>query len=145
MDTLIIGNDVLEFSQYNRIAVLDLSNNNKLKLLSTFNSSPLKINLKNHNSDSFRIVLGNENSDPYNVCIEVDDPVAATNGTAPCDTWNVTNTPNGSHFFSANCALSLEKFVNEKFKIYPNPAANYISIEQKETKGVILQSVQIFR
>ena len=143
LDTLIIGNDVLEFSQYNHIAVLDLSNNNKLKLLSTFNSSPWKINLKNHNSDSIRIVLGNENSDPYNICIEVDDPIAATNGTAPYDTWNITNTQNGSHFFAANCALSVEKFVNENFKIYPNPATDYVSIEQKETGGVTLQSVQI--
>lgn len=143
LDTLIIGNDVLEFSQYNHITVLDLSHNKKLKLLSTFNSSPWKINLKNHNADYIRIVLGNENSNPYNVCIEVDDPVAAINGVAPYDTWNITNTQNGSHYFNANCALSIEKFVEKNFKIYPNPATEFVSIQQKTTEGVNLEAVQI--
>lgn len=143
LETLNIGNDS-DMWQLNDIPILDLSNNTKLKFLGAKNLSSLwKINLKNHNTDSLRIALGNDFTDPYNICIEVDDPVAATNGTAPYNTWNVTNTQNGSHYFNQNCALSVEKFVNENFNIYPNPATKYVSVEQKTTDGVTLQSVQI--
>ncbi|WCM41585.1 T9SS type A sorting domain-containing protein [Flavobacterium sp. CBA20B-1] len=144
LETLIVGNGDYEIFQYNHLTTLDLSNNNKLKLLSVYSLLSLwKINLKNHNAPNLKIILGDENNDPYNVCIEVDDPVAATNGTAPYDTWNITNTQNGSHYFNQNCALSVEKFVNQNFKIYPNPATDYVAVEQTTTEGVHLQAVQI--
>ncbi|WKW46222.1 T9SS type A sorting domain-containing protein [Myroides sp. JBRI-B21084] len=143
LETLIIGNDVLEFLNLNTIGSLDLSNNINLKLLNTYNSFPYKINLRNHAASSLKIVLGNENDKPYNVCIEVDDPIAATNGTAPYDNWSIINYMPGTYYFNANCALSVEKFVNENFKIYPNPATQYVVLEQKTTEGVNLQAVQI--
>jgi len=142
LEYLHIGNYELEFAQYNLIRQLDLSSNVELRYLSLYNLFTLnRINLKNNKSSQLKIILGNENETfyPYNVCIEVDDPVAATNGTAPYDTWTVL----GNHYYDQNCALSIEKFVNDNFKIYPNPATEYVSIEQKETKDVTLQSVQI--
>ncbi len=142
LEYLHIGNYELEFAQYNLIRQLDLSSNVELRHLYLYNLFTLeRINLKNNKSSQLKIILGNENETfyPYNVCIEVDDPVAATNGTAPYDTWTVL----GNHYYDQNCALSIEKFVNDNFKIYPNPATEYVSIEQKETKDVTLQSVQI--
>src|SRR5690606_6746873 len=142
LEYLHIGNYELEFAQYNLIRQLDLSSNVELRHLSLYNLFTLnRINLKNNKSSQLKIILGNENETfyPYNVCIEVDDPVAAANGTAPYDTWTVL----GNHYYDQNCALSIEKFVNDNFKIYPNPATEYVSIEQKETKDVTLQSVQI--
>src|SRR5690606_4632599 len=116
LESLYIGNGLyVKFWNPNDIEFLDLSKNNNLK----------HIDLKNHKANSLNITLGNEQDFSYNICIEVDDAAAATNGTAPYDTWNITNTQNGSHFFSANCTLSMEKFVNNNFKIYPNPATEY--------------------
>jgi|SRR5690606_3892477 hypothetical protein len=145
LESLYIGNGLyVKFWNPNDIEFLDLSNNNNLKHINLYSLYGLRqINLKNHNAHSLNITLGNEQDFSYNICIEVDDAVAATNGTAPYDTWNVIDTQNGSHFFSVNCALSVEKFVTENFKIYPNPATEYVAIEQKETKDVTLQSVQI--
>jgi len=140
LEKLTIGNGSLDFGPFNRLKSLDLSNNSKLKYIDAYNMTALEyINLNNNIADSVYILLGNENNYPYNVCIDVDNPVAATNGTAPYDSWTVI----GNHYFDNNCALSIKKFVNDNFKIYPNPATNYVSIEQKETNGVTLQTVQI--
>ena len=139
LEFLDLGND-LEFMQFNLITDLDLSNNNNLKEIYVYNLFTLeRLNMRNNVADSVIISLISHNNDPYNVCIEVDDPIAATNGTAPYDTWTVY----GKHFFSDNCVLSVEKFVNKNFKIYPNPATEYVTIEQKEINGVTLQAVQI--
>ena len=145
LESLYVGNGLyVKFWNPNDIEFLDLSKNNNLKHIDLYSLYGLQqINLKNHKANSLNITLGNEQDFSYNICIEVDDAAAATNGTAPYDTWNITNTQNGSHFFSANCTLNIEKFVNENFKIYPNPAKEYVAIEQKETNGVTLQSVQI--
>ena len=140
LEKLVIGNGALDFGPFNRIKALDLSNNNKLKEIDAFNMTTLgHINLRNNSADTVYILLGNETNYPYKVCIEVDNHIAATNGTAPYDTWMV----DGNYYFSDNCVLSVEKFVKDNFKIYPNPATQYVFIEQKETNGVTLQSVQI--
>src|SRR5690606_28509997 len=97
------------------------------------------LNMRNNAADSVYINVEDIDNTTKNVCIEVDDPVAATNGTAPYDNWTVI----GNHYYNQNCALSLEKFVNENFKIYPIHATEYGSIEQKETDDVTLKSVQI--
>ncbi len=149
LEYLSIGNGDLEFMHYNYIWYLDLSNNTKLKYLNTINLFGLrKINLKNHNASNLEIFLGWSYSpfaNPYyyTVCIEVDDPVAATNKTVPYNNWEIFNDSYVNYYFDANCALSIEKFVENNFKIYPNPATEYVSIEQKSTDGVTLQSVQI--
>lgn len=92
-----IGNSELEFMQYNGIGYLDLSNNTKLEYLDVFSLDSLfKINLKNHKANNLKIILGWGISPfvgpNYNtVCIEVDDPVAATNKTFPYNNWEIIN------------------------------------------------------
>src|SRR5690606_25131807 len=114
----------------NGIEELDLSNNPHVKYVDAFNLFTLKrINMHNNTADVVVVKLGNNLSYPYNVCIEVDDPLKAKYGAAPYDAWAVI----GNHFFSDNCTLSVEKFVNENFKIYPSPATEYVTIEQKQT------------
>ena len=149
LEYLSIGNGDLEFMHYNYIWYLDLSNNTKLEYLNTINLFGLKkINLKNHNANKLKISLGwshgpFDNPYHYTVCIEVDDPVAATNKAFPYNNWQIFNDSYVNYYFDDVCTLSVEKFVNDNFKIYPNPATEYVSIEQKETNGVTLQSVQI--
>lgn len=143
LEYLDLGND-LEFMQFNLMTDLDLSNNTNLKELYVFNLFTLeRLNMRNNTADSVTISLGHNSlvNYPYNVCIEVDDYVAATNGTAPYDKWAIYNAY--KHFFSDNCVLSVEKFVEQNFKMYPNPATDYVTIEQKETNVVTLQAVQI--
>ena len=149
LEYLSIGNAELEFMQYNGIRYLDLSNNTKLEYLNVYSLDSLfKINLKNHKANKLKILLG-WGASPFvgpnynTVCIEVDDPVAAMNKTYPYNNWEIINDNFVSYYFNDVCALSLEKFVNDNFKIYPNPATDYVSVEQKTTDGVTLQSVQI--
>ena len=144
-----IGNRELEFLQYNHMTYLDLSNNTKLEYLDVFSLDSLfKINLKNHQANKIKVILGWQSS-PYispnynTVCIEVDDPVAATNKTFPYNNWDIINDNFVNYYFDSVCTLSVEKFVKENFKIYPNPTSDYVVIEQIDTENIQLQSVQI--
>lgn len=129
--------DILIVNDFNE---LNLSNNPKVNYVNAFNLVNFNlINLRNKTASKMYIDVTNNLNVKNNVCIEVDDHVAATNGTAPYDTWVV----DGDYYFSDICALSLEKLVHNNFKIYPNPATHLISVEQKDTKGAILQAVQI--
>ncbi|RRA95253.1 T9SS type A sorting domain-containing protein [Paenimyroides viscosum] len=127
------------------IRELDFSNSPKFNYLFVRELRNLeRISLRNNQASAVSIILY-AGSD-YNICIEVDDPLDATNNLPPYDNWSITW--DGVHdytnfYFSDVCTLNIEKFVNENFKIYPNPAIEYVSIEQKETEGVTLQSVQI--
>src|SRR5690606_36186567 len=136
LEELIIDNAVLDVLQMNSFQKLDFSNspnfnNLNLKECPYLENIVLKNNIANSVHLSFSTVLP--------VCLEVDDPIAANNGSAPYDNWVVI----GNHYFSDKCTLSIEKIVNNNFKIYPNPATEYVAIEQKETNGVTLQSIQI--
>lgn len=127
------------------IRELDFSNSPNFNCLNIRELSYLeRINLRNNQSSSVSIIF-NGSADP-NLCIEVDNPADATNNLPPYNNWSITW--DGVHdytnyYFSDVCTLSIEKFINDNFKIYPNPATEYISIEQKATYGVTLQSVQI--
>ena len=147
LESLVIGNEYyVKFWNPNDMETLDLSNNTKLKYVGVYSLLGLRqINMRNNNADSVTISFGNENNYPYNVCIEVDDYIAATNGTAPYDTWTILNTSSGKHFFSDDCkkTLSDELFIQNNFKIYPNPAEEYIRVEYDENIGMQLQAVQI--
>src|SRR5690554_3984589 len=144
LESLFIGNDYyVKFWNPNHMKELDLSSNHKLRHISASYLLTLEqINLRNNTADSVFIYLGNSYDVPYNdICIEVDDHTSATNGTAPYDTWEVY----GNHFFSDDCkkALSNELFILNNFKIYPNPAQDYVSVEYDENIGVQLRGVQI--
>ena len=136
--------DTTADAPYCEIRELDFSNSINFKSLYIHRLPDLElINMRNNVANSVNILI----NQGENICIEVDDPIAATNSLPPYDTWSITvNGPIISHpnyYFSDVCTLSVEKFVTENFKIYPNPATNYISIEQIEKNGITLQSVQI--
>lgn len=140
-----IGNEVVEHDVpiYNDIRELDLSNNPNVKYVNTYNMNYFNyLNMRNNTADVVAIKVGIYHPGKLpNVCIEVDNHIAATNGTAPYDTWVV----DGNHFFSDDCkkALNNELFIQNNFKVYPNPAADYVTIEYDENAGVQLRGVQI--
>ena len=119
---------------------LDLSANTKIKFINAYNLDELqKINMRNNKASSVFINLGNEFNLPHNVCIEVDDPIKANNKQVPYDNWTIQR----KHYFDSLCTLSVEKFVTENFKVYPNPTSEYVVIDQKDTENVHIESVQI--
>jgi len=127
------------------IRELDFSNNQNFNYLFVRELHNLeRISLRNNQASAVSIILYGSASP--NLCIEDDNPLDATNNLPPYDNWSITW--DGVHdyiyyYFSDVCTLKTEKFVNENFKIYPNPATDYVFIEQKEPNGVTLQSVQI--
>lgn len=130
---------------YRKIRELDFSNSPNFKYLFARELRDLeRISLRNNQASSVSIILyGGSNQ---NICIEVDNPLDATNNLPPYNNWSITW--DGVHdytnyYFSNVCTLSIEKFVNDNFKIYPNPTSDFVYIEQKETNGVTLQAVQI--
>ena len=136
-------NDTGADAPYTPLRELNLSNNKNFKSLHVFRLPYLElINLRNNAASTVSLVINWGGT----ICIEVDDHISATSGLPPYDNWSVTldgvqQYP--TYYFSDKCTLSIEKFVNENFKIYPNPTSDYVSIEQKITEGVTLQSVQI--
>lgn len=133
-----VGGDIPIISDFEK---LDLSNNPNVNYVDAshlFSRFEL-LNMRNNIADSVCIDVSSVNFNPPTVCIEVDNAIAATNNQAPYNNWTVI----GNYYFDDKCTLSVEKFVNDNFKIYPNPATEYVSIEQKTTDGVTLQSVQI--
>jgi len=135
--------DTAADAPYCKISELNFSNSVHFKSLYIHRLPDLElINLRNNTANSLNIII----KWGGNICIEVDDHIAATNNLPPYDTWSITSngvTNYPSYYFSDKCTLSIEKFVNNNFKIYPNPATEYVAIEQKETNGVTLQSIQI--
>src|SRR5690606_20921362 len=137
LESLFIGNDYyMKYWNPNHMKKLDLSNNTKLKYVYVNDIPELRfINMRNHTADSVAIYIGSIYDIPCNdVCIEVDDYIAATNGNVPYDTWTVFHISSGNHFFSDDCkkALNNELFIQNNFKIYPNPAMDYVAIEYDE-------------
>src|SRR5690554_423622 len=131
----------------NDIKKLDLSNNPNVRFveatrLYSFNF----LNMRNNIANVVVIKLGGaeNNNSFYDACIEVDDHIAATYNAAPYDTWTVVSEKK-NYFFSDDCkkALSNELFIQNNFKVYPNPAVDYVTIEYDENAGVQLRGVQI--
>lgn len=136
LEELIIKTSLVDVLLSNPLQKLDFGNSPNFNHLSLRGCPHLEnIILRNNIADS--VYLSFNTNLP--ICIEVDDHIAATNNQAPYDTWTVI----GNHYFSDLCTLSVEKFVENNFKIYPNPGTEYISIEQKTTDGLTLKSVQI--
>ena len=144
LEELVLENTTLDVP-HREIRALDFSNSSNFKHLFGRELYDLElINLRNNQASSVSIILHGGSS--KTICIEVDKPSDATNNLPPYDTWSITldgviDYPN--YYYSDKCTLSIEKFVQNNFKIYPNPATDYVSIEQKETNGVTLQAVQI--
>lgn len=145
LEELKIENSTIDVIEHNKIRKFDFSKSPNFNNLYVKEMYSLEvINLRNNKSVNVSLIIDKGTSNK--LCIEVDNHMDATNNLPPYDTWSVTFDgvrPYTNYYFSDVCALSIEKFVNDNFKIYPNPATDYVSIEQKETNGVTLQSVQI--
>ena len=141
-----IENTTIDLLIENLIQKLDFSNSpnfDKLHVKKLY-SSLENINLRNNKANSVSLII--EDGTKNTLCIEVDDYLKATNKQAPYNNWSVTingTTPYSNFYFSDICTLSVEKFVKENFKIYPNPTSEYVVIDQNDTENVQLESVQI--
>ncbi|WP_127844656.1 T9SS type A sorting domain-containing protein [Psychroflexus aestuariivivens] len=147
------------------IEKLDLSNLNNLEYLN-FNNLDIKyIKLDNSNYDYENIIIDllhegyprpagpiTNSDDPEwpdywtnEVCIQVNDPEAASNNNPPYDTWTILIDNIGivTYNFSANCNLSTENFEDlNTISVYPNPVQNKLNFENP--KQINLDEVQIF-
>ena len=143
LEELEIDDTATDMPIYCQIRELDFSNSTNFKSGHIFRLPYLElINMRNNTADTVSFVINWGG----NICIEVDDPIDATNGLPPYDTWSITldgivDYPN--YYFSDKCTLSTETFIQNNFKIYPNPAQEYVSVEYDENIGVQLRSVQI--
>lgn len=140
LESIWVGNLYEDLGPFNIIESLDLSNNPNINEINAWGLSSLNtINLRNNNNEYVSVFLGNPHNYPYNVCIEVDDVNSALENLAPYNTWEIT----GNYFFSEKCSLSVESFVKNNYKIYPNPSSDYIFIEEQMNIDNKIHSVQI--
>ncbi|MDO4729162.1 MAG: T9SS type A sorting domain-containing protein [Bacteroidota bacterium] len=131
---IVNGNDVYPM---NSIQELDLSNNPNIKKV--FASVVPKINLNNgNNNPNMHLNIAcsicqnpNPNEIEGNVCIVVDNPMAAYNNEYPYSEWVIFHT-NMSYSFGdsfENCSLSTEVFEANTINIFPNPVNDLLYIE----------------
>ncbi len=125
------------FSANNFFFELDFSNNPLLESLYIHaNLNQTTINLKNGNNISLNQLTVFEN--PNFTCIEVDDPVAATNGDMPpYDNWDVQE----GIVFSDDCTLGVSNYSLAGISIYPNPVNNILYINNE---GIDIKIIEIY-
>lgn len=107
------------------IGSLDLSNNSLLEIAGVSgNNQLIQFNLKNGNNINLTIFRLLDN--PNLSCIEVDDPVAATQGTTlPYSNWNVEE----GVAFAEDCTLGIpQQLLGQLITLYPNPADTLLLI-----------------
>ena len=111
--------------QNNDIANLDVSNNIDLINLLVFNNELTSLNVKNGNNNLLTNFRADNNSSL--LCIEVDNEVAATNGTGRYSTWQ----KDISTVYSEDCSavLSTSNFDVKEVSVYPNPVNDVLNID----------------
>jgi len=123
----------------NHLEELDMSNNVLIRNVGiSFNGLLNSLNLKNGNN----LNLGNLSvlENPLLGCIDVDDPVAATEGVLPpYDDWDVEP----GVIFSKDCILGMEEAVLfNQINLTPNPTNDYFNIEAPS--GIILGLIEVY-
>lgn len=154
------GNPGIDIGPFNSIEELDFSNNPNIRIVDLYNMPSIKyINLKNGNNNpdmSIDISLfpwWSMFEDPTDdggiinsVCIEVDDVNAAQNQESIYADWVILSEDRVEYHFVDNpidCTASTQVFDESSINIFPNPASNYVSVQQKELDVVKLRAVQI--
>jgi len=67
-------------------------------------------------------------SDFFNICIRVNDPVAANSGSFPYNTWTILETGQRTYNFSSTCNLNIDDFEGlNSISVYPNPVSNTLN------------------
>ena len=154
------GNPGIDIGPFNSIEELDFSNNPNIRIVDLYNMSSIKyINLKNGNNNpdmSIDISLfpwWSQFEDPTDdggiinsVCIEVDDVNAAQNQESLYADWIILSEDRVEYHFVDNpidCTASTQAFDESSINIFPNPASDYVSVQQKELDDIQLRAVQI--
>ncbi|WP_121667942.1 T9SS type A sorting domain-containing protein [Mesonia aquimarina] len=127
------------------ISDLDLSTNTNIEyVLLGYIDSFRRINLKNGNNanmQDFELDMDFFVS-MWPTCIKVDDATAATNNTAPYDTWLLSGV-DPTFYDAAECTLSLKQAEEIEVALYPNPTENTFQLQtQTEVQKVELFSLQ---
>lgn len=127
-----------ELLPVNYISALDLSHNPNINFIK---AGPVpQINLNNlNNLENMQINLGCTSCwgppDNYStVCIQVDNPTAASDNQFPYNTWTIHNWYTSVHFTNdaALCVLGNETFKAQKISLSPNPTRGILQLETSD-------------
>ncbi len=129
------GGDVYPF---NSIGSLDLSHNPNINHIVATNFGQINLNNQNNLENLFLNVActwcwGNPGEPIPTVCVQVDNPVAATNHQSPYNSWTIL-TNGGVHFTddAPLCVLGNETFKAQNLSLSPNPARDFLQLETAE-------------
>ncbi len=133
----IFGGGPLQGGETDLLIEIDFSNNPNLYSFAYINAglNPLeRINFNNGNN----AVLTNVSIYYAEVaCVQVDDAIAANNGTGVYANWQVPS----SQEFSADCfTIGIEEAITQSISIFPNPTASFVTVNipDNEIKGIKL-------
>ncbi|MBS1535209.1 MAG: T9SS type A sorting domain-containing protein [Bacteroidetes bacterium] len=128
------GGDLIPF---NTIGELDFSQNPNIQTIHAMGIG--KINLNNNNNlQNIQLNIGCFFCWGYPadyivgaVCIQVDNPAAATQNQLPYSTWNIYHPNVNVHFTNdaALCVLGNETFKAQNISLSPNPARDFLQLE----------------
>lgn len=109
----------------NQLALIDLSNNPKVRTVDAFLNPYLQI-IRLNNGNNVNIPDMNIMFSAYDVCVQVDDAEAANQGSGVYQSWQIDS---GSYQFSDNCTLATPSFDFSELNIYPNPARELVFLD----------------
>jgi Leucine-rich repeat (LRR) protein len=116
------GIEILDCS-FNSITNLDVSSLNNMTVLGCTNNDLSELNVANSNNTNMNFYSTNN---PNLNCINVDDAVYSTSNWSNVDSHAV---------FSESCAttVGIGATTQNKIKLYPNPAVDFLTIESNVT------------
>ncbi|WP_299116498.1 T9SS type A sorting domain-containing protein [uncultured Winogradskyella sp.] len=116
--------------QNNDLISIDVSGNPDIEDLLVFNNQLTSLNVKNGNN-AFITSFRAENNSSLD-CIEVDDEIAASNGTGSYSTWQKDT----STVYSEDCSavLNAPNFNLNVISMYPNPVKDIMNIDIGNSK-----------
>jgi hypothetical protein len=124
------------FGVSNNLSEIDLSNNPNLESVRVQLTGISRLNLQNGTNPSLINVDAFLNPDLN--CIQVDDAIAATNGSSPYGNWNV----DPQVTYSEDCVLGVAKNKLSDVVLYPNPASG--SLHLSSTTSQVPSSIHIY-
>ncbi len=114
------------YCSYNQITSLDLSNLSSLERIFCSNNSLTSLSVKNGNNTN--VTLFGAGSNPDLTCIDVDDVDYSTTNWTNIDIQTT---------YSLNCSLSVDSNTLEIIQVYPNPATDFIHINNPTNKKIV--------
>jgi hypothetical protein len=125
------GIESLDISNLKDLEYLDVSHliiNSILLNNPEYNYTNLTLNLYHEGFPKPRGFSNSKLSDFFNICIRVNDPVAANSGSFPYNTWTILETGQRTYNFSSTCNLNIDDFESlNSISVYPNPVSNTLN------------------